>query len=99
MDYYTYFRRRVVETVVRESVAVSRSVEAPEAEPEPEFVPYTTDRPVGLDLDEFLPVSTNSLTNIPTYYIRVTITIPQVLFFSSTPVLRIILVSRGFHRH
>ncbi|XP_026737783.1 katanin p80 WD40 repeat-containing subunit B1 isoform X2 [Trichoplusia ni] len=48
-------RRRVVETVVRESVAVSRSVEAPEAEPEPEFVPYTTDRPVGLDLDEFLP--------------------------------------------
>lgn len=34
---------------------VSRGVETPEAEPEPEFVPYTTDRPVGLDLDEFLP--------------------------------------------
>ncbi|XP_022820851.1 katanin p80 WD40 repeat-containing subunit B1 isoform X2 [Spodoptera litura] len=47
--------RRRVETVARESVTVSRSVEAPEAEPEPEFVPFTTDRPVGLDLDEFLP--------------------------------------------
>lgn len=29
---------------------------APERSPEPEFVPYATDRPVGLDLDEFLPV-------------------------------------------
>ncbi|CAH0700643.1 unnamed protein product [Spodoptera exigua] len=47
--------RRRVETVARENVTVSRSVEAPEAEPEPEFVPFTTDRPVGLDLDEFLP--------------------------------------------
>lgn len=50
------FRRRV-ETVGRENVPVNRSVETPEADPEPEFVPYTTDRPVGLDLDEFLPVS------------------------------------------
>ncbi|XP_075992252.1 katanin p80 isoform X3 [Anticarsia gemmatalis] len=47
-------RRRVVENT-REAVTVSRSVDTPEAEPEPEFVPYTTDRPVGLDLDEFLP--------------------------------------------
>ncbi|XP_035446222.1 katanin p80 WD40 repeat-containing subunit B1 isoform X4 [Spodoptera frugiperda] len=47
--------RRRVEPVARENVTVSRSVEAPEAEPEPEFVPFTTDRPVGLDLDEFLP--------------------------------------------
>ncbi|XP_049691757.2 katanin p80 WD40 repeat-containing subunit B1 isoform X3 [Helicoverpa armigera] len=47
--------RRRVETATRENVVVSRSVETPEAEPEPEFVPYTTDRPVGLDLDEFLP--------------------------------------------
>ena len=46
-----------MEPVVREPVTVSRSVEAPEVEPEPEFVPHTTDRPVGLDLDEFLPVS------------------------------------------
>lgn len=46
-----------MEPVVRENVTVSRSVETPEVEPEPEFVPHTTDRPVGLDLDEFLPVS------------------------------------------
>lgn len=44
-----------VETLNRENVTISRSVEAAEREPEPEFVPFTTDRPVGLDLDEFLP--------------------------------------------
>lgn len=58
------FRRRVdsssaavtvVSTAsVREGVSVNRSVDA--TEPEPEFVPCLTDRPVGLDLDEFLPV-------------------------------------------
>lgn len=46
-------RRRVEST--REPVTVSRSVEATEVEPEPEFVPYTIDRPVGLAFDEFLP--------------------------------------------
>lgn len=51
-----FFRRRV-ENMNRENVTVSRSVETAEREPEPEFVPFTTDRPVGLDLDEFLPVS------------------------------------------
>lgn len=49
------FRRRV-ENVVRDSIPVSRNVETVEREPEPEFVPFATDRPVGLDLDEFLPV-------------------------------------------
>lgn len=48
--------RRRVESGGREPVTVSRSVDTPEVEPEPEFVPHTTDRPVGLDLDEFLPV-------------------------------------------
>ncbi|KAL0849171.1 hypothetical protein ABMA28_013513 [Loxostege sticticalis] len=47
--------RRRVENVVRESIPVSRNVETVEREPEPEFVPFATDRPVGLDLDEFLP--------------------------------------------
>ncbi|XP_028178807.1 katanin p80 WD40 repeat-containing subunit B1 isoform X2 [Ostrinia furnacalis] len=47
--------RRRVENVVRESIPVSRNVDAVEREPEPEFVPFATDRPVGLDLDEFLP--------------------------------------------
>ncbi|CAB3231087.1 unnamed protein product [Arctia plantaginis] len=46
--------RRRVETT-RETITVSCNLETPEAEPETEFVPYTTDRPVGLDLDEFLP--------------------------------------------
>lgn len=50
-----------MEPVVRENVTVSRSVEAPEVEAEPEFVPHTTDRPVGLDLDEFLPVSSTKI--------------------------------------
>ncbi|KAL4718490.1 hypothetical protein ACJJTC_014291 [Scirpophaga incertulas] len=45
--------RRRLENVVRD-IAVSRNVE-PEREPEPEFVPFATDRPVGLDLEEFLP--------------------------------------------
>lgn len=47
------FRRRV-DSVRRETV-VTRAVEAA-AETEPEFVPFATDRSVGLDLDEFLPV-------------------------------------------
>ncbi|KAJ0181821.1 hypothetical protein K1T71_002543 [Dendrolimus kikuchii] len=47
--------RRRVESMNRENTTVSRGAEAPEREPEPEFVPFTTDRPVGLDLDEFLP--------------------------------------------
>ncbi|XP_073941722.1 katanin p80 WD40 repeat-containing subunit B1-like isoform X3 [Choristoneura fumiferana] len=45
--------RRRVDSVRRENV-VSRAVEAA-AETEPEFVPFATDRSVGLDLDEFLP--------------------------------------------
>ncbi|XP_030028431.1 katanin p80 WD40 repeat-containing subunit B1 isoform X2 [Manduca sexta] len=45
--------RRRVDSVTSDTVPVSRSVEA--ADPEPEFIPYSTDRPVGLDLDEFLP--------------------------------------------
>lgn len=49
--------RRRVDTVARENVTVSRNVQVAETEPEPEFIPYSTDRPVGLDLDEFLPVS------------------------------------------
>ncbi|CAG9784449.1 unnamed protein product [Diatraea saccharalis] len=47
--------RRRVENVVRDSVPVSRNIEPAEREPEPEFVPFATDRPVGLDLDEFVP--------------------------------------------
>ncbi|CAH2268809.1 katanin p80 WD40 repeat-containing subunit B1 isoform X2 [Pararge aegeria] len=35
-----------------ESTGPQREIER---EPEPEFVPYSVDRPVGLDLDEFLP--------------------------------------------
>lgn len=46
--------RRRVENVVRDSIPVSRNIE-PEREPEPEFIPFATDRPVGLDLDEFVP--------------------------------------------
>ncbi|XP_026487714.2 katanin p80 WD40 repeat-containing subunit B1-like isoform X1 [Vanessa tameamea] len=42
--------RTRTESGPRESVAAPRA-----AEPEPEFVPYSIDRPVGLDLDEFLP--------------------------------------------
>lgn len=37
--------------------SMSRSVETADRDPEPEFIPTATDRPVGLDLDEFLPVS------------------------------------------
>ncbi|XP_050361505.1 katanin p80 WD40 repeat-containing subunit B1 isoform X2 [Nymphalis io] len=42
--------RTRTESGPRESVAAPRAAEA-----EPEFVPYSIDRPVGLDLDEFLP--------------------------------------------
>ncbi|XP_068621161.1 katanin p80 WD40 repeat-containing subunit B1 isoform X2 [Battus philenor] len=47
--------RRRMEHVNRENVTITRNVEDPEREPEPEFIPYATDRPVGLDLEEFLP--------------------------------------------
>ncbi|XP_063529189.1 katanin p80 WD40 repeat-containing subunit B1 isoform X1 [Cydia strobilella] len=43
--------RRRVDNIVRETVVVSRPTDTDE----PEFVPFATDRPVGLDLDEFLP--------------------------------------------
>ncbi|XP_061707108.1 katanin p80 WD40 repeat-containing subunit B1-like [Cydia pomonella] len=43
--------RRRVDNIVRETVVVSRPTEPDE----PEFVPFASDRPVGLDLDEFLP--------------------------------------------
>lgn len=46
-------RRRV--DSVHDNVTVNRSVDAADRESEPEFIPYNTDRPVGLDLDEFLP--------------------------------------------
>ncbi|XP_013181310.1 PREDICTED: katanin p80 WD40 repeat-containing subunit B1 isoform X4 [Papilio xuthus] len=46
--------RRRVDSVSREPAPPPRN-EDPEREPEPEFIPYATDRPVGLDLDEFLP--------------------------------------------
>ncbi|XP_072936530.1 katanin p80 WD40 repeat-containing subunit B1 isoform X2 [Epargyreus clarus] len=46
---------RGVDSGGRENVVVSRSVETANTEPEPEFVPFAIDRPVGLDLDEFLP--------------------------------------------
>lgn len=42
-------------------MTVNRSVDAADRESEPEFIPYNTDRPVGLDLDEFLPVSKYSI--------------------------------------
>ncbi|CAG5021919.1 unnamed protein product [Parnassius apollo] len=47
--------RRRIDSVSRENVSISCNVEDPEREPEPEFIPYATDRPVGLDLEEFLP--------------------------------------------
>ncbi|CAH0404792.1 unnamed protein product [Chilo suppressalis] len=47
--------RRRVENVVRDTIPVPRNVEPADREPEPEFVPFATDRPVGLDLDEFVP--------------------------------------------
>ncbi|XP_049867902.1 katanin p80 WD40 repeat-containing subunit B1 isoform X2 [Pectinophora gossypiella] len=49
--------RRRVDSVSRDPVPVASVTrnEEPEREPEPEFVPFATDRPVGLDLDEFLP--------------------------------------------
>ncbi|KAG7311555.1 hypothetical protein JYU34_002602 [Plutella xylostella] len=47
-------RSRRVETVAQSAVSYSVSREPPPP-PEPEFVPYAADRPVGLDMDEFLP--------------------------------------------
>ncbi|XP_045542755.1 katanin p80 WD40 repeat-containing subunit B1-like [Papilio machaon] len=47
--------RRRVDSVSREPAPPPPRNEDPEREPEPEFIPYATDRPVGLDLDEFLP--------------------------------------------
>ncbi|CAH2066677.1 unnamed protein product, partial [Iphiclides podalirius] len=47
--------RRRVDSVGRENVPINRNVDDAEREPEPEFIPYATDRPVGLDLEEFLP--------------------------------------------
>lgn len=54
--YFLLLRSRRVETVAQSAVSYSVSREPPPP-PEPEFVPYAADRPVGLDMDEFLPVS------------------------------------------
>ncbi|CAG4944864.1 unnamed protein product [Colias eurytheme] len=48
--------RTRVDAVARERVTINRSVEtAVERDPEPEFVPLSIDKPVGLDLDDFVP--------------------------------------------
>ncbi|KAI5641503.1 WD domain, g-beta repeat domain-containing protein [Phthorimaea operculella] len=49
--------RRRVDSVTNPITAISRGDEEVDEErlPEPEFVPFATDRAVGLDLDEFLP--------------------------------------------
>ncbi|XP_053608508.1 katanin p80 WD40 repeat-containing subunit B1 isoform X2 [Plodia interpunctella] len=46
------FTRPTSETPRRRVESISPE---PEREPEPEFVPFAADRPVGLDLDDFLP--------------------------------------------
>lgn len=50
----TSFRRRV-DSLSRETVQMYHA-EPAENDRELEFIPLATDRPVGLDLDEFLPV-------------------------------------------
>ncbi|CAK1549875.1 unnamed protein product [Leptosia nina] len=49
-------RTRLSENVTRDRVTINRTVEtAPERDPELEFVPLAIDKPVGLDLDDFVP--------------------------------------------
>ncbi|KAM3964761.1 LOW QUALITY PROTEIN: katanin p80 WD40 repeat-containing subunit B1 [Aphomia sociella] len=46
------FTRTSSENTRRRVDSISRE---PDREPEPDFIPFATDRPVGLDLEEFLP--------------------------------------------